>query len=713
MTTLNDVQRQAIEAGDGPVLVLAGAGTGKTRVIVERLAWLVAQQGVDPRNLLAVTFTNRAANEMRERVAERLGVERLAAWVGTFHSFGLFLLRREIERLGRSTTFTVLDDSDQLSLMKRLVKEMPAKYSRVSPRETLNWISQFKQGLTAPTEEDAEEDAYLYLWNKYHEAVWNANAVDFDDLLVLPARILRDHEDIRARYQRRYRYIHVDEYQDTNHAQFVLARELAGKDGNIFVVGDEDQSIYSWRGADLENILNFEQEYPGAAVIRLEQNYRSTQQILDCANRVVSHNEFRLGKSLWTGLEKGERVRLYEASSERDEAEFISDDIAERGCPLKEVAILFRTNGQARVIEETLRRAGLPYRVFGGTQFYSRKEIKDILAYLRLLVNPADDVALRRVINVPTRGIGATTLQRVEEYAQERGLPLLQVLREIEDDQTLSGRARNAIGSFVHLMDDLAIEAKSSGVADLVEQLLEKTGYRRHVEESDAKDFRERIEIVDEFVSSCKQFDADHGGDLLQFLQDMALVSDGDQLDPEEPTVTLMTCHSAKGLEFDHVYIAGLEENLLPHASSLYDSEELEEERRLCYVAMTRARKTLTLTYARGRVIFGEPRQNDPSRFMEEIGRDHLDPVGVKEPEPARRGERAQRAPAGDRGGDRGGDRIKMGTQVHHAKFGRGTVMFTSGSGKKLRAKVRFQSGPTRDILVEKAPLEILEGNSK
>ncbi len=709
MTTLNDVQRQAIEAGNGPVLVLAGAGTGKTRVIVERLAWLVAEQGVDPRNLLAVTFTNRAANEMRERVAERLGVERLAAWVGTFHSFGLFLLRREIERLGRSTTFTVLDDSDQLSLVKRLVKEMPAKYNRVSPRETLNWISQFKQGLTAPREEDAEEDAYLHLWNKYHEALWNANAVDFDDLLVLPARILRDHEDIRARYQRRYRYVHVDEYQDTNHAQFVLARELAGKDGNIFVVGDEDQSIYSWRGADLENILNFEQEYPGAAVIRLEQNYRSTQQILDCANRVVSNNEFRLGKSLWTGLDKGERVRLYEANSERDEAEFISNDIAERGCPLKEVAVLFRTNGQARVIEETLRRAGLPYRVFGGTQFYSRKEIKDILAYLRLLVNPADDVALRRVINVPTRGIGATTLQRVEEYAQQRGLPLLQVLREIEDDQTLSGRARNAVVSFVHLMDDLAIEAKSSSVADLVEQLLEKTGYRRYVEDSDAKDFRERIEIVDEFLSSCKQFDADHGGDPLQFLQDMALVSDGDQLDPEEPTITLMTCHSAKGLEFDHVYIAGLEEGLWPHASSLYDNEELEEERRLCYVAMTRARKTLTLTYARGRVIFGEPRQNDSSRFIDEIGRDHMDQVGVKEPEPARRPERAQRAPAGDRGGDR----IKMGTQVHHAKFGRGTVMFTSGSGKKLRAKVRFQTGPTRDILVEKAPLEILEGNSK
>ena len=707
ITSLNGAQRAAVEQGDGPVLVLAGAGTGKTRVIVERLAWLVGEKGIDPRNLLALTFTNRAAYEMRERVAERLGVDRLAAWVGTFHSFGLFLLRRDLERLGRPANFTVFDDADQLSLMKRLVKDLPSMGARVSPRDALNWISQFKQRLHTPTEDDigsGEDETYLRLWRAYHAATYNANAVDFDDLLVLPARLLSDHPEVREKYQRRYRYIHVDEYQDTNHAQFVLAQLLSAGHGNLFVVGDEDQSIYSWRGADLENILEFEQTFEGARVVRLEQNYRSTEAILNCANRVVSHNDFRLGKTLWTSEEKGEPVRVYEADDENNEAQFIVRDIGERGLPLNEVAVLFRTNGQARAIEEAFRRGGLPYVVYGGTQFYSRKEIKDILAYLRLLVNPADEVSLRRILNVPPRGIGGATLQRIEEYAAERGAGLFSVLRDVETDQTLGGRARTSITAFVHLIDDLAFQARTAGVGALVEKLLDSTGYRKYVEESDAKDFRARLEIVDEFVSSCRQYDNDTGGDLTAFLQDLALVSDTDAMDPNAPAATLLTCHAAKGLEFDHVYLAGLEEGLLPHASSIGSAEELEEERRLCYVAMTRARRTLTLAWAQTRTMYGERRKSAASRFLNEAPSDALHWIDASP-------KKTPRAPA-PTASQADAARIQMGTRVRHAKFGQGTVMYTSGSGAKLRARIRFQTGRTREFIVSRAPLEILEGNS-
>ena len=610
MATLNEMQRKAVTARDGPVLVLAGAGSGKTRVIVERVVWLIREQGVDPRSLLAVTFTNRAAGEMKERVAAHLEVDRVAAWVGTFHAFGLYVLRREMERLGRPKTFTVFDENDQLSLMKRLVRDLPPGQAKVTPRKALGWVSRRKQELGHPDfdtpAKGTEESVCRELWQRYHDALLRASAVDFDDLLVLLVRLFEEHEDVLGKYQRRYRHVLIDEYQDTNRAQYLIAKHLTAAHRNIFVVGDEDQSIYSWRGAHLRNILDFERDFPGAQVFRLEQNYRSTAPILSAANAVVAHNEDRLGKTLWTAQEQGDAVRFYLAQDAEDEVRFVVEDLEGARFKRRETAVLYRTNAQARVLEEGLRRKAIAYVVVGGIRFYERKEIKDVLCYLRLLVNPADDESVRRVLNVPPRGIGSVTFERFVEYAVRRGVPLFEVLRDIEHDQSVMARARASAAAFVRLIDDLALEAKSSKVTPLVESLLERTQYRQYVQQSDEKEFRDRIEIVDEFVASCQKFDATRSGGLVEFLQDLSLVSSVDEWAAEEEVVTLMTCHSAKGLEFDSVYLIGLEEGLLPHATALDSDAQLEEERRLCYVAMTRARRKLTLTAAEARNVYGD-----------------------------------------------------------------------------------------------------------
>jgi DNA helicase-2/ATP-dependent DNA helicase PcrA len=707
MDTLNAAQKQAVSRGDGAALVLAGAGSGKTRVIVERLAWLVDEKGVDSRQLLALTFTNRAAGEMRSRVAARLGVSRFGAWVGTFHSFGLYVLRRDFDKLGRSKTFTIVDDSDQLALIKRLIKEQSATAARVTPREALSWISAQKQELAEPVwdepAEDAEEETCRALMKGYHDTLVRASAVDFDDLLVLTAKLLEDHEEVRDKYARRYHYIHIDEYQDTNRAQYRIARSLSAARGNLFVVGDEDQAIYSWRGADINNILDFSKDFPDAEVFRLEENYRSAAPILNVANAVVAHNTQRLGKTLFTNQGGGDPVRYYLAKDAEDEARFVVDEASKSGQPC---AVLYRTNGQARLLEEALRKKGVAYVVVGGVQFYARKEVKDILAYLRLLVNPNDDVALRRIINLPTRGLGAVTMDKLNALAAQREMPLLQLLRDLEHDQSFTERVRKAVDGFVQLLDDLKLKAATSKVSDLVEAMLEATDYRDYVEQSDEKDFRTRLEIVDEFVSACTEYDERSGGDLLAFLQELALLSDVDGLDAEPPKVTLMTCHSAKGLEFDEVFLIGLEEGLLPHAVAAEEDEEVEEERRLCYVAMTRARKRLTLTSAESRVVYGERRVCEPSRFLGEIPANQLTAIAPK----VGGGGRAKRtaaAPAAEP------DAIKLGTRVRHATFGMGTVMFTRGRGAKLRARIRFETGRTREFMVSKAPLEVVKGGSR
>ena len=705
MPTLNATQRDAVTHERGPALVLAGAGTGKTRVIIERLAWLVDERGVDPRNLLAMTFTNRAADEMRTRLAERLGMRRVGAWLGTFHAFGLYVLRRNIGALGRPGEFTVIDDSDQLALMKRLCKELPPRHDRVSPREALRWISLHKQDVSSPESEPAtgEQKTLHLLWDLYHKALRKSNALDFDDLLVLTARLFGEHKDIRDRYSQRYGHVHVDEYQDTNRAQYVIARELVHDHDNLFVVGDEDQSIYSWRGANIKNILDFQNDFGGASIYRLEENYRSTKTILDVANAVVRNNEERLGKTLRSVRTDATPVRVYEAMDANDEARFVADDIAGEGLSTRGTAVLFRTNGQSRLIEEALRRKGLAYIVIGGVSFFGRKEVKDILAYLRLMVNHADDQAVRRVLNVPPRGIGTQTMDIIESYAAGRGCPLLEVLRDIEHDQTLARRAREGVARFVEIIDELAIRARSAPLADVVKALLEAIEYHDYVKRSDERDFRTGLDIVDEFLSACAQFDETRRGDLGVFLQELALVSQVDELDPDTPAVKLLTCHSAKGLEFDNVYLIGLEEGFLPHASAVETEREVEEERRLCYVAMTRARERLTLTWARARLVYGLKNAREVSRFLLEIPPELLERVAAGYNEPPRGGAK----PAGAQPVDP--DSIAMGTRVRHAQFGTGTVMYTKGTGNKMRARIRFQTGRTREFMVSVAPLEILE----
>ncbi|MCC6144906.1 MAG: UvrD-helicase domain-containing protein [Candidatus Hydrogenedentes bacterium] len=722
MVSLNEQQMAAVTAADGPSLVLAGAGTGKTRVIVERMAWLVEERGIDPRYLLALTFTNKAAGEMRERFARRIAAENVPAWLGTFHSFGLFILRREMERLGRKKNFSVFDDTDQLSLMKKLVKDLPKTHAAASPREALQWISRHKQEVKLPDLNDSGglsmDDSFRWLWTRYHEALERASAVDFDDLLYLLVRLFEDHPEACEKYQRRYRYILIDEYQDTNHAQYRIGRALAGPGGNIFAVGDEDQRIYSWRGADISNIVDFAKDYPDATVYRLEENYRSTQAILTAANQVVANNAMRLGKTLRATVKGGEKVRFERLDDADLEARFVVADLVKQNFEPRHTAILYRTNAQARLIEEALRMKGVNYVVIGGTKFYARKEIKDIVAYMRLLVNPDDDVSLRRVLNVPPRGIGGVTLERLEEYATARRISLFQVLREIESDETLGARARNSAQEFLHLVDDLTIEAKTKPVAVVVEQLLERIGYRSYVQQNDEKDFKDRLELVDEFVAGCRQYDAAGGADLQSYLQDMALMTDVDAWDPNTPAVTLMTVHSAKGLEFENVYITGLEEGLFPLAGEFDEAEEeVEEERRLAYVAMTRARKHLVLTAARSRMVYGRTRdERAVSRFVREAG---IDLSSQFRRDPSAPGRTAMGAPMGPRpaakaaaagGAPQAGQPIKIGTRVRHAKFGEGTVMYTSGSGDKLRARIRFKIGKVATLMVSSAPLEILEG---
>ncbi|HPO14740.1 MAG TPA: UvrD-helicase domain-containing protein [Candidatus Hydrogenedentes bacterium] len=710
MLSLNEQQQAAVTAEGGPVLVLAGAGSGKTRVIIERLVWLVQERGVDPRHLLAMTFTNKAALEMKDRFAARVGADRAGAWLGTFHAFGLVALRRDMDRLGRPKNFTVFDDSDQLSLMKKLVKDLPDRFEAVSPREALTWISRLKQKAAEPVWDkdpfDSLEESCREVWVRYHAALLRAAAVDFDDLLSLVVKLLHKHADIRERYQQRYQHVLIDEYQDTNHAQYLIAHHLSEAHGNIFAVGDEDQSIYSWRGADINNILDFARDFPNARIIRLEQNYRSTKPILDAANALVANNFNRLGKNLFTTQKIGDTVRFFLASDGVAEAQFVVGDVTSKELSPKQVAVLFRTNAQSRLMEEALRRKGLHYVVVGGIKFYSRKEIKDLLAYLRLLVNPNDDESLRRVINVPPRGIGGTSLERMEEYAELRKMPLLNVMREVETDTTLPSRARESAAKFVHLIDDLTLKSRDSKLLPVMEHLLEAIGYRDYVLASDEKDSRSRMEIVDEFLATCKQQDERGSGGLLEFLQDLALVSDVDEWDSDMPAVTLMTCHSAKGLEFDYVYLIGLEEGLLPYGSEFHDNTDLEEERRLCYVAMTRARKGLTLCAARSRVLYGKPRNDRTvSRFIGEIGLDRLAPVmpgqtrqTVAFPEERPRAESA---------------RLRTGSRVRHATFGLGTVQYTNGSGDKLKARIRFDTGKVAMLLVKAAPLELLEGKHR
>ena len=629
--TLNDKQKQAVMQTQGPVLILAGAGSGKTRVLTHRAAYLIEKEGVKPYNILAITFTNKAAGEMRERVDRIVGFGSEQIWVATFHSTCVRILRRYIDRIGFDNHFTIYDTDDQKGIMKDVCKKLQIDTKTLKERTILNAISSAKDELIGPEQYemrngfDYNGSRIAAAYREYQAVLHKNNALDFDDLIVKTVELFKTDTQVLDNYQERFRYIMVDEYQDTNTAQFELIRLLAGKYRNLCVVGDDDQSIYKFRGANIRNILDFEKIYPEACVIKLEQNYRSTQIVLDAANAVIKNNSGRKDKSLWTDKKEGNRIHLRQFDTAYDEAEYIASDVAKkvrRGeAEYGECAVLYRTNAQARLLEERFIMEGVPYNVVGGTNFYARREIKDILAYLKTIDNGRDDVAVRRIINIPRRGIGATTIVRVQEYADERQISFYDALREADQIMTI-GRSASKLKPFVTMIQAFRSKQEFFSLSELVKDVLEATGYVKELEESNEEDAADRIENIDELISKVVAYEETHDEpNLSGFLEEVALVADIDQVGDDDNRALLMTLHSAKGLEFPHVYLAGLEDGIFPSYMTIMsdDPMEIEEERRLAYVGITRAKDDLTVTYARQRMIRGETQYNPVSRFVREI----------------------------------------------------------------------------------------------
>ncbi|HET6352483.1 MAG TPA: UvrD-helicase domain-containing protein, partial [Coriobacteriia bacterium] len=638
LTSLNPAQRRAVETTDGPLLVLAGAGSGKTRVLTFRIAHLVADLGVSPHEILAITFTNKAAAEMRERLGAQLGYGVRAMWVMTFHAMCVRMLRADAERLGYSRNFTIYDDDDSKRMIKEVMRELDIDDKRYPVNAVRGRISSAKSELVDPEAFGVKafsplDKAAGRIFARYQERCKQANAMDFDDLLVEAHRLLDKHEDVRRAYQQRFRYISVDEYQDTNHAQYRITTLLSEAHHNLMVVGDDDQSIYSWRGADIRNILEFERDYPQAEVVKLEQNYRSTARILMAANAVVANNSNRKPKTLFTENAEGEKISSYLASDERDEARFVAAEIEslvrkeERSyC---DFAIFYRTNAQSRVLEDSLLRAGIGYKIVGGTKFFDRAEIRDLTAYLKAVVNPADEISLRRIINTPKRGIGDTSIERIQAEARERGVGFEQAARDAVEDAEWPSRARVALKAFTELLTDL--RAMEGDLRDLVEMVVERAGLIAVYEAENTDEAHGRIENIREFFGVVSEFaEAHEEPDLPNFMEWLALRTDLDTVDEgADDYVTLMTVHTAKGLEYPVVFVAGLEESIFPHQNSMFEPAGLEEERRLAYVAITRARERLYLTHAHARSIFGQMQHNPPSRFIGEIPAEHLEVSGV------------------------------------------------------------------------------------
>ncbi|HIQ96477.1 MAG TPA: DNA helicase PcrA [Candidatus Limivivens merdigallinarum] len=629
--TLNDKQREAVLQTEGPVLILAGAGSGKTRVLTHRIAYLIEEKKVNPWNILAITFTNKAAGEMRERVDRLVGFGSDSIWVSTFHSTCVRILRRHIDRLGYSTNFAIYDGDDQKTLMKDVCRRLDVDTKVYKERALLAAISSAKDELITPEQYaldaggDYSRQKIAAVYREYQRQLKGNNALDFDDLLMKTVELFQNCPEVLEYYQERFRYIMVDEYQDTNTAQFKLVSLLAAKYRNLCVVGDDDQSIYRFRGANIGNILNFEEFFPEAHTVKLEQNYRSTQNILNAANSVISNNKGRKEKRLWTEKEEGEKIRLRQFLTGYEEAEFVAGDIegrVRRGeCQYKDCAILYRTNAQSRLFEEKLLMGNVPYKIIGGINFYARKEIKDLLAYLKTVDNAVDDLAVRRIINVPKRGIGATTLTRVQEYASEKEISFYDALRQAENVPAL-GRSVPKLKSFVTFIQSLRTMAEEISVRELLETILDETGYVKELEAEGTEEAEARIENIDELISKVASYEeSEEHPTLSGFLEEVALVADIDSLDENSDHVVLMTLHSAKGLEFPNVYLAGMEDGIFPSYMTVTsdDPTELEEERRLCYVGITRAMDHLTLTCARQRMIRGEIQYNRMSRFLQEI----------------------------------------------------------------------------------------------
>ena len=641
---LNDRQKEAVLHTEGPLLILAGAGSGKTRVITSRIAYLIDECGVNPWNILAITFTNKAAGEMRQRVDDMVGYGSDSIWVATFHSTCVRILRRFIDRIGYDNNFTIYDTDDQKTVMKGILKRLQIDTKQMPERAFLSAVSHAKEELMTPSDlmKDAMGDygaaQVAKVYAEYEKELKKSNALDFDDLLLKTVELFTAWPDILESYQERFRYIMVDEYQDTNTVQFEFIRLLASKYRNICVVGDDDQSIYKFRGANIRNILDFEKVYKEAGVIKLEQNYRSTQAILDAANAVISNNRGRKDKSLWTDKGDGERIHFRQCNSAYEEAEYVADSIIkekrEGKYDYSEQAVLYRTNAQARLIEEQLIMSGIPYDVVGGVNFYSRREIKDILAYLKTIDNARDDVAVKRRINVPARGIGATTINRVQEYANDNDITFYEALKDADRIPSI-GRSAGKLGAFVNMIQVFRSKIPHLTLEELVKDVLGTTEYIEKMEAADKEDAEQRKENIDELINKVVAYEEEQDGDedvtLSGFLEEVALVADIDSVSADNSRVLLMTLHSAKGLEFPHVYLTGLEEGLFPSYMSMTsdDPSDLEEERRLCYVGITRAMDELTITCARQRMLRGETQYNTPSRFLKEIPPELLEMKGT------------------------------------------------------------------------------------
>jgi DNA helicase-2/ATP-dependent DNA helicase PcrA len=707
---LNEPQREAVTADPGATLVLAGAGSGKTRVLVHRIAWLVQVDGASPWSILAVTFTNKAAREMRHRIEHLLGVPVAGMWVGTFHGLAHRLLRAHWEDAGLPRGFQIMDADDQLRSVKRLLKQLELDESRWPARQAQWFINAQKdEGLRSRHLDDGGDpfrQQMIRIYGAYEAACERAGAVDFAELLLRAHELWRDRPDILGHYRERFAHILVDEFQDTNAIQYAWLRLLAGHRDNLFVVGDDDQSIYGWRGARVENIQDFRTHFPGARLVRLEQNYRSTGNILTAANAVIAHNPSRLGKALWTDGGDGEPVRLYAAFNEVDEARFVVERIrgsVERGRRRSDCAILYRTTAQSRQLEEALLQAGVPYRVYGGLRFFERAEIRDALAYLRLVASRGDDPSFERAVNQPPRGIGPRTLDAVRAHARDFGCPLWQASLDLLAGGAMPARAGNALRGFVDLVEEVAADTAGMGLADLAAQVIERSGLPGHFRKSRDGRGEDRIENLEELVNAARQFDPDGAEegltDLEAFLAHAALEAGEAQADEWEDCVQLMTLHSAKGLEFPLVLVVGLEEGLFPHSMSAEDPDRLEEERRLCYVGMTRAMEQLYLTYAESRRLHGSETYPLPSRFLREI------PLGVVEevrsrPSISRPYGGTQRAAAAHDAG------FSLGQRVAHPKFGEGVVLSAEGQGAGARVQVNFEAAGPKWLVLAYANLE-------
>jgi DNA helicase II / ATP-dependent DNA helicase PcrA len=715
LADLNGPQREAVTFGEGPLLILAGAGSGKTRALTHRIAWLLATGLAHPNQILAITFTNKAADEMRERVSSLVGGVSRRMWVMTFHAACARLLRMEAERLGYTSRFTIYDEADSLRMLKRCLEELEVDTKRYPPRAVRARISDAKnQLIDAETYQETGggpfEDMVGQAYRLYERRMLEANSMDFDDLLMRTVNVLELFEDVRRRYRERFRWVLVDEYQDTNHAQYRLLQLLTGEDGNLTVVGDEDQSIYGFRGAEVRNILEFTTDFKEADVVKLEQNYRSTETVLEAANAVISHNTGRLGKNLWSDLGEGEKIHVAELEDEHAEARFVAGEIEELidqgGLSRDEIAVFYRTNAHSRVLEDILVRYELPYQVIGGTKFYERAEIKDAIGYLQLMVNPADEVSFSRVINSPRRGIGDTSQGRLLNHANTTGRTIWEVALEPEAVPGLAAAAIRSISRFTELIEELRAEFENAPVADLLKALLERSGYLDALRAERTIEAEGRIENLEELVGVAGEFDANReieGPSELQpleeFLQAISLYTDQDDLKRDESKVTLMTLHNAKGLEYDAVFIIGCEEGVFPHSRSLEEGNE-EEERRLAYVGITRARKRLWMTHARSRRMFAGRETGFPSRFLSELPDELVEREGTEEQALTgwSLGGNGAPAPAADPSLS-----FATGDDVTHASFGDGVVTAVEPGGVIV---VRFASdGTERKLMADYAPL--------